>query len=114
MVKDLTKGEETGRAVRVALDDTSGHVMLLRGDESGRPLLDVDNLLLGRSKEFQLEVKSIIQGLNDVLPPPEEIEPDGTTTEEELERLELLPSENVKRMLQNGRLLKKRRSRKSE
>jgi hypothetical protein len=106
VVRDLTKGEETGRAVKVALDEITGHVILLR--ESGEVLSDIDTLIANRSKEFQIGVKNLIQDLNDILPPPQDID-GGTSTEEE--RLEMLPSENIRKMLHNGRVLKKRRSR---
>jgi len=94
----------------VKLDEVDGHVIVTK--PSGDIIADIDELLSGqRPVEFQNEVKSIIQDLNDVLPPPADDGPaDGTTTEEEMERIELLPSENVRRMLQNGRM--KRRSKK--
>jgi len=110
LIRDLTRGEETGRSVQVKLDEVDGHVIVTK--PSGDIIADIDELLSGqRPVEFQNEVKSIIQDLNDVLPPPADDGPaDGTTTEEEMERIELLPSENVRRMLQNGRM--KRRSKK--
>jgi len=109
LVRDLSKGEKTGRSVEVIMDPETNHVTLVNA-QTGRFIVDVEHLIQSAwiSEEARRNIREIVSDLNDVIPPPTDEE---FTSEEEQSAHDLLPCENVRKMLRTGRVPKRKQRR---
>ena len=109
VVRDLSKGEHTGRSVEIVMDPETNHVTLMNA-QTNLPIVDVESLLKSEwmSEEAKRNIKEIVSDLNDVIPPPTDEE--FLTSEEERPN-DMLPSESVRKMLRTGRVPKRKQRR---
>ena len=112
IVRDLSKGEETGRSIRVTMDPASRHVTLVSSRTDER-IIDVEVLLQSKflSENSKQHIREIVSDLNDVIPPPTDEE---LLTSEEEPPSDLLPSDSMRRMLRTGRVPKRKERIKKE
>lgn len=110
IVRDLSKGEKTGRAIKVTMDPITRHVTLVN-TRTNDALVDVEALLQSSflGEETKHQIRETVSGLNDVIPAPTDEE--FFTSEEERPSDDLLPTESMRRMLRSGRVPKRKERR---
>ena len=114
IVRDLSRGEETGRSISVVLDEVSNHVTLVN-PRTGKQIVDVEQVLNSAliAEDAKREIRDIVSDLNNIIPAPQGDDAMMSSEEEPATTiLDLVPSENMRHLLRTGRV-PRRKARKS-